>query len=50
MLCITKVLTIKDDFWQLRAEAILGNSTPFIYQANLMSTIDEEKYTYPSTL
>jgi hypothetical protein len=41
MLSITRVLTIKDSFWQLRAEAILGTSMPFIYQTNLMSSIEE---------
>lgn len=50
MLCISRVLNIKDPYWRLRAEAILGYGTCYVFDKNLMVTIEEEKYVYPSTL
>lgn len=50
MLCISRFMTISDDFWTQRAEFILGFPSSYIYQKNIMNSIDEEKYTYPSTL
>jgi hypothetical protein len=50
MLCITKVLNIKDAFWRLRAEAILGYGTCYVFDKNVMAAIEEEKYVYPCTL
>lgn len=45
-----KVLTIRDEFWTLRAESLLGHSMPFVYQANLMESCEEDRYIYPSGL
>jgi hypothetical protein len=41
MLCITKFLTIKDDFWTLRAEYLLGYASCYIYEKNIMSSLEE---------
>lgn len=50
LLCISKFLRIADMFWIKRAEALLGTPAPFIYQQNILSSLDEEKYVFPSTL
>lgn len=50
MLCISRFMTITDDFWTQRAEFVLGFPSSYIYEKNIMNSIDEEKYTYPSTL
>lgn len=50
LLCVNRFLRIVDSLWIKRAEAVLGTPTPFIYQKNILSSLDEEKYVYPSTL
>lgn len=50
LLCINRFLRMSDELWIKRAEAVLGTPTPFIYQKNILSSLDEEKYVYPSTL
>jgi hypothetical protein len=50
LLCVNRFLRITDQFWIKRAEAILGVPAPFVYQQNILSSIDEEKYVFPSIL
>lgn len=50
LLCIGRFLRITDELWIKRAEAVLGTPTPFIYDKNILSSLDEEKYVFPSTL
>lgn len=50
MLCISRFLTIRDDFWRMRAEYVLGYGCCYVYEKNMMVSLDEEKYIYPSTL
>ena len=50
MLCVSSFLKINDQIWTRRAEAVLGVPTPFIYQKNILTSLDEEKYVYPSVL
>ena len=49
-MCVGRFMRITDQFWIKRAEALLGTPSPFIYQQNILSSLDEEKYVYPSTL
>lgn len=48
--CISKFLIISDEFWVNRAEFILGYSSPYIFNDNLLSSLDEERFVYGSTL
>lgn len=50
LFCVNRFLSITDPFWIKRAEYVLGTPTPFIYQKNILSSLDEEKYVFPSTL
>lgn len=50
MLCITRLLNIRDDFWTNRAEFVLGYAAAYVFDKNAMSYMEEEKYVYPSTL
>ncbi len=38
--CISKYLVITDEYWQNRAEFILGYSSPYIFNDNLMTSLD----------
>ena len=48
--CITKFLIITDDYWLNRAEFVLGYSSPYIFNDNLLNSLDEERFVYYSTL
>jgi len=48
--CISKYLVISDEYWVNRAEFVLGYSSPYIYSDNLLSSLDEERFVYSSTL
>lgn len=48
--CISKYLVITDEFWKNRAEFILGYSSPYIFNNNLLAALDEERFVYSSTL
>ncbi len=48
--CVSKYLMISDEFWSNRAEFVLGYSSPYIFVDNLMSSLDEERFVYISTL
>jgi len=48
--CISKFLVITDEFWHKRAEFIVGYSSPYIFNDNLLSSLDEERFVYASTL
>lgn len=50
LLCMSRFLRITDQFWIKRFEAVLGTPSPFVYQKNIITSLDEEKYIYPSTL
>lgn len=39
--CVNRFLRIADQFWIKRAEAVLGTPSPFIYQKNILSSLDE---------
>ena len=39
--CISKFLVITDEFWHKRAEFIVGYSSPYIFNDNLLSSLDE---------
>jgi hypothetical protein len=39
MVCISKVLRIADEYWTLRAEAILGYGTCYVFDKNVMVAI-----------
>lgn len=50
MLCISRFLRIRDFFWPVRAEYILGYASCYVYEKNIMASLEEEKYIYPSSL
>ena len=47
---VESIMTINDGFWRERAEAIFGLSSPYVLDNNAMSTLDEERYIFTSTL
>ena len=44
------ILIINDGFWRERAEALLGIGSPYVLGDNGLTTLDEERYTFNSTL
>lgn len=47
---VLEVLKIRDDYWTHRAEMLLGLAYPFVVGENIMSTFDEERYVFSSTI
>jgi hypothetical protein len=47
---VESIMNINDGFWRERAEAIFGLSSPYVLDNNAMSTLDEERYIFTSTL
>jgi hypothetical protein len=47
---MSKYLNINDRFSILRYEALLGSATPYISKINLMSSLDDEKNSFISSL
>lgn len=50
MLCLGRFLRIRDFFWPVRAEYVLGSASCYVYEKNVMGSLEEEKYIYPSSL
>lgn len=47
---VESIMNINDGFWRERAEAIFGLSSPYVLDSNAMTTLDEERYIFTSTL
>lgn len=47
---VESIMNINDGFWRERAEAIFGLSSPYVLDNNAMTTLDEERYIFTSTL
>jgi hypothetical protein len=48
--CLNKFLVITDEYWVNRAEFVLGYTSPYIYNENLIDSVEEERFVYYSTL
>lgn len=44
------ILKIRDDFWLHRAQMLLGVGSPYVSNNNMMSTFDDERYSYNSII
>lgn len=44
------ILNIRDDYWRDRAEMLLGVGLPYVYNNNLMTNFDDERFTFCSTI
>lgn len=49
VMIISQVLAIKDAYYMNRMEYMLGFTCPFIYDCNVMGSIDEEKFIFASS-
>ena len=47
---VEAILTIDDGLWKYRAEALLGIPSPYILGDNTLTTLDEERFNFTSTL
>ena len=48
--CVSKYMIISDEYWVNRAEFVLGFNSPYIYMDNYLTSLDEERFIYSSTL
>lgn len=45
-----EIMKIRDDFWVHRAELLMGTCVPYVLNNNLMTTLDEERYIFTSSI